>query len=362
MKVVIFAGGAGTRLWPISRKKFPKQFQPIINNKSSLQLRMEQLTPLYGWNNVYFSTGESLVSLIKNIFPQVPTTNIITEPTRRDVGPAVGLSMIKLQKLGAGDEPVAVLWGDSVTQNYDNLKKVLEVGENLVKENPNRIVWLGEKPSFANSNVGWIALGDEISNEQGISYYQLEGFKYRPELELAKKWYEDGKHLINTGYFITTPNFILSKYEANKPELYEQLQKIGKAIGTDHETDVLNEVYPQMEAIHFDNVVLDYLKAEEVTIMECALQWDDPGTLYALKQFLQENEEDNVCKGLVYTHDTKDSLVYNYVNKQLVATVGLEGFVVVNTPDAVLVVPKDKIGEIKEMLKQFSGSELEKLL
>ena len=162
MKIIIFAGGSGKRFWPISRKKFPKQFQPIINNKSTIELRVEQLVKEHGWNSIYFSTTESLVSLIKNMFPQAPTTNIITEPVRRDLGPAVGLAMAKLRKLGAGDEPVAVLWGDSVTLKEQNFHTALKVGENRVKENPNQLIWLGQKPYFANDNLGWIELGEKL--------------------------------------------------------------------------------------------------------------------------------------------------------------------------------------------------------
>lgn len=362
MKIVIFAGGSGTRLWPISRKQFPKQFQPIIDNKSTIELRVEQLAPTFGWNNIYFSTTESLVSLIKNMFPKVPTTNIITEPTRRDLGPAVGLAMVKLQKLGAGDEPVAVLWGDSVTMKADNFLDVMKAGEELIRQDSNRLIWLGEKPTFPNDNVGWITLGEELGEKNGVKYYHPTDFKYKPELKLAEQWEKDGKHVWNTGYFVTTANFVMSKYEENYPVMAEQLKEIAAAIGTDNENDVLQRIYPKLEAVHFDHIVLDHVRGQEALVLEGAFGWDDPGTLYALKQFLQEKKEDNVCKGLVYTYDTKDSLVYNYVNKQVVTTIGLEGFVVVNTPDAILVVPKDRIKDISNMLEEMKGTELEKLL
>lgn len=101
MKIIIFAGGSGKRFWPLSRINFPKQFQPIINNKSTIELMIERVADIYGWENVFIPTTERLVALIKNTFPSLMTSNIITEPTRRDLGAAVGLSMIKLRKLGA---------------------------------------------------------------------------------------------------------------------------------------------------------------------------------------------------------------------------------------------------------------------
>lgn len=362
MKVIIFAGGSGKRFWPISREKFPKQFQPIINNKSTIEMLVDAVANKYDWHNIYFSTTENLVSLIKNVFPQVPTGNIITEPTRRDVGPAVGLSMAKLQKLGAGDEPVTVLWSDSFASNEENFSSVLDIAEKKILESPRKLVWLGQKPKFANENLGWIEVGELKGTENGISYYQRKDFKYRPTLELAQEWLKDGNHLWNTGYFVTSPNFILEKYKKNAPAVWNLLEKIMAKFDTEQEVPSLNTLYPQMPSIHFDNIVLDYLKPEETLVIEGDFDWSDPGTLYALKQHLQQSDEDNVCKGNVYTHETKDSLVYNYVNKQVVSTVGLDGFVIVNTPDALLVCHKNDIGKIKDLLEEFKGTDLEKHL
>lgn len=362
MKIVIFAGGSGKRFWPLSRENFPKQFQPIIENKSTVELVTAALEQNYKWHDIYFATTEKLVALIKNYFPKLPTQNIITEPVRRDVGPAVGLAMTKLAKIGAGDEPVAVLWGDSFAMNSERFLQVLALGEKKLRENPKQLVWLGQKPQFANENVGWIELGDRLGSENGLNYYRRAGFKYRPSLEKAQEWLKDGKHIWNTGYFVTSANFILDKYHHANPELAGILAKIGAGLNTEHEAQTIEEEYPKLPAIHFDNIVLDNLTPEETEIIESDFGWSDPGTLYALKQFLQEKDDDVVSKGLVHTHNTRDSLVYNYVNKQLVSTVGLDGMVVVNTPDVLLIVPKDKIGDIKDMLGDFKDSELEKYL
>lgn len=362
MKIIIFAGGSGTRFWPISRNNYPKQFHPIINNRSTIELLVEAVAPVYGWNNIYFATTELLVSLVKTTFPQVPTSNIFTEPVQRDVGPAVGLAMARLQKLGAENEPVTVLWSDSYPAKTENFKEVLTIADAKLQQDPMQFIWLGQKPAFANENIGWIKLGKLEGTDRGISYYRPAGFKYRPPLEDAQTWTKDGEHVWNTGYFVTTPKFLLQEFEQHTPDIYTRLTQIQAAMDTEKENEVLQNVYPQMPSIHFDNAVLDYLQPEEALIVEGDFDWSDPGTLYALKQFLQEKDSDNVCKGLVYTHETTDSLVYNYVNKQLVATVGLDGFIVVNTPDAVLICHKNDIGKIKAMLKEFSGTELERLL
>lgn len=362
MKIIIFAGGSGKRFWPLSRKKYPKQFQPIMNNKSTIELIVGQVAKQYGWNNIYIPTTELLASLVKNTFPALPTSNILTEPTRRDLGAAVGYAMTKMRKIGAGDEPIAILWADNFPQNFKAFQNSLDVGESMIKKNHNQIIFLGEKPTFANYNVGWIELGKKIGEENNIELFERKQFKYRPDVKTAKQWLANENFVWNTGYFLTTADFILDEYKKQRPDIYKHLEIIEKAIGTHEENKVLQEIYPKIEATHFDNVVLEGLENNKSTILKTNFEWTDPGTLYALKEFLQDKPESNVTKGFVYDFQTRDSLVYNFVNSQIVTTVGLDGYIVINTPDAVLVCHKDQVGNIKNMLKEWEGTELEKLL
>ncbi len=362
MNIVIFAGGSGKRFWPISRKKYPKQFQPIIDNKSTIELLVESVVETYGWNHIFISTTELLVSLVKNIFPQLPTQNIITEPVKRDLGPAVGLTMAKLQKLGAGKQPTAVLWSDSFPAKINNFKKVLKIAQNQIIKDPSKLIWLAQKPSFANENIGWIEVGEKIGEDEGVSYYEKQGFEYCPSLKKAEKWTKSNKHLWNTGFFVTTPNFILKKFKQNNKQVFSLLEKIIANLDTEKENETLQNIYPQMPSIHFDHIVFDHLQKDETVVIAGDFEWSDPGTLYALKQFLQKNNKDNVKKGNVYAYKSQDCLIYNYVKNQLVSTIELDGYLVVNTPDALLVCPKNKVKTIKEMLKEFKDTKLEKYL
>ncbi len=362
MKIVLFAGGSGTRFWPISRNKYPKQFIPLIDNKSTIQMLLDNLSAKYGWNNIIVPTTELLSALVKNHFPSLPLVNIVTEPVRRDLGPSVGLAMIKLRKMGGGDEAMAILWSDGIIKNTANFFKAMDAAEGFLKEDDQRLIWLGEKPTYPNENLGWLELGKKVGERNGLSVYERKSFTYRPKLEKAQKWFKEKTHLWNPGYFIATPNFILKQYEKLMPEMYKQLQKIEAALGTETENDVLQKIYPKLESISFDDAILVRMPDELNLVLAGDYKWNDPGTLYALKQFLQSKNADTVSKGLVYAFNTKDSLVYNFVKKQLVATIGLDGFIVVNTPDAVLVCHKDQIPDIKKMLKEFENTDLEKFL
>jgi mannose-1-phosphate guanylyltransferase len=258
--------------------------------------------------------------------------------------------------------PLQSFGADNFPQNKKAFQDSLDVGQQLIAKNPKQIIFLGEQPTFANYNVGWIELGKKTHEENNIQAFERKQFKYRPDLKTAEEWFKDPNFVWNTGYFITTANFILEEYEKQKPEMYNQLITIQKALGTKKENEVLQKVYPEIEATHFDNVVLENLDNDKSVVLKTNFQWSDPGTLYALKEFLQDKPQSNVTKGFVYDYMTKDSLIYNFVKNQIVTTVGLEGFIVINTPDAVLVCHKDQVGDIKNMLKEWESTELEKLL
>jgi len=362
MKIVIFSGGSGTRFWPISREKYPKQFKPLLNGKSTFEIHINNYLERYDWSDILVSTTEKLASTVKEICPDIPLHNIITEPVRRDLGPAVAMVMLKLVKMGDPNEPTAIVWSDAVIQNKDEYFNALKIAEEMLLADRNQLIYLGEQPQYANENLGWIELGKKIDEKLSLKIYERKSFTYRPSIDKATKWFKKKTHLWNTGYFMTTPTFILNEYKKQQPKMYGILERIEKALDTDKEYDIIKRLYPEMDNLSFDNAILEGLDNNATKVIGGTFKWADPGTLYALKQFLQVTQEENVTKGLVHNFKSKDSLVYNYVEGQIVSTIGLEGFIVVNTPDALLVCHKNQIPEIKNMLKGFEDTDLKKYL
>ena len=160
MKLVIFAGGSGRRLWPISRQKSPKQFEPILGSKSTLQLAVDRVLEVYGAENIFVSTNLKYVDLVRAQLPELPATNVIGEPARRDLAPAVGLGMMHLAHASHSEtEPIAILWGDSYMDQVETFREVLAAAEQLLNDKKVDIIFVGETPRFANENLGWIGLG-----------------------------------------------------------------------------------------------------------------------------------------------------------------------------------------------------------
>lgn len=360
MKVVIFAGGSGRRLWPLSRKRSPKQFEPIIGEQSTLQLAVDRVLEQVGAENIFISTNTAYVPILREQLPMLPERNFIGEPMRRDLAAAVGLAMTHMVASADPDEPISIMWGDNYMEEVATFRKVLSVGEQIVGNGEAKIVYMGETPRFANDNLGWIGLGKKRGAVDETPYFEFDSLTYRPELSLCEKMYAAGTHVWNTGYFITTIGYIGEKYAQHQPDMWEQLQKIGAAIGSDEYEETLNRIYPQLEETSFDDAVLVHLDPNEARVLHAEMGWSDPGTLYALKEALAGHEDENVTRGIVKAINSRDSLLYNYESDKVLAGIGLDGMIVVNTDDALLVVHKSHIPLVKRLVNEMVDTELDK--
>jgi len=337
MKIVIFAGGIGTRLWPLSRENSPKQFDKIFGGKSTLQLAVERVAPVFGMANIFIQTQDKYKRVIIEQIHDLPQENIIIEPERRNVGPAVCFAMVELKKRGFSG-PVAILWADHLMERVDAFVRVLQVGEKLIKQNPNRFIFIAEKSRFANNNLGWIKIGKKLGEIDESSYFEFLGFKYRPPIGECTQMHESEYHFWNPGYWITSIDYMLEQYKNLSPEIYHQ---------------VINDEYSKTEKLHFDQAIAEKIDFKDALVLATDMGWSDPGTLYALKEALEVSREKNVIHGKVTHLDTCDSLIYNLEPNKLIAVVGLNGMVIVNTPDALIVVPKDEVVKITKLIEQM---------
>ncbi len=355
MKIVLFAGGVGSRLWPLSRKNSPKQFGKIIGDQTMLQITVSKLMPDFDWNDIYISTGKDYGKNVKEQLSELPEENILVEPEMRDVGPAVGLvTSIFMHK--NPDEPIALLWGsDHLVREEALFRKILKTAEKLIDEDKNRIIFVGQKPRFANQNVGYIEFGREIEKKGGTPVFEFKSFQYRPHLSTAEKWAKDGKHSWNLGYFVTTPRFLWNLFKKYSPEIFQKLNKIYDAYETTNYEKVLKETYSTIEKITFDNAVLEKMDPKYACVISANLGWSDIGAWEALKEALSTSEEENAVRGNVLIEGTQDTLVFNFT-KQLVVGIDLNDLIVVNTNDVVLICPKDSVPKIKKLVANMETS------
>lgn len=346
MNIIIFAGGAGTRLWPLSRNNSPKQFGKLKDDQSTLQMALDRVRP-FGLDNIYISTNKNYTHLIEEQVPDVAHHHIFTEPAKRDLAAAVGLTLMRLKHAGESGT-VAIIWSDHFMDHPEVFESALREADEILAEDNQQFIFLGETPRFVNHNLGWIHLGNQIDGKR----YQFKGWKYRPELDACRDMFKSGEWMWNPGYFVFDIDFCLSLYGQHQPEMYAALEKM-----VDDEA-YLQDNYDQLPALSFDNAIVEHLAPEQATVLKVALGWSDPGTLYAMKEALVGDGVENYEKGLVLTKNTTDSFIYNEESTKLVTTIGLEGMVVVNTPDAILVCHKDDVPNIKPLLKDIEAEGL----
>jgi mannose-1-phosphate guanylyltransferase len=230
----------------------------------------------------------------------------------------------------------------------------LEQGARICTEDPKKVVFISEKPRFPNNNLGWIHFGKKNTDKS----YQFVGWKYKPDYAACEQMFASGTWDWNPGYIVEDLDNALGLYEQHVPEIYKKLLKIYNALGTKDEAKTIAAVYPTMPKIHHDNAIAEQIKPEDAVVVRCDMGWSDPGTLYALKEALTKLEEDNLHIGVgkVTTLDTSDTLVVNEEPHKIVATIGLSGMVVVNTADAIIVVPKTEILKVSNLVNQLADN------
>lgn len=360
MKAVIFAGGVGTRLWPLSRKKSPKQFEKVVGDKSTLQLAAERLMPEFKAEDIYVSTGVAYTELAREQIPFIPKENILAETEKRDVGPAVSLVMGYLAKKFP-DEPVVILWSDHLVKKIELFKEIVIKSGEYVSENKKSIIFIGQKARFPSENLGWIHTGKIVKEFDDIEFRGFVDFKYRPDKETAEKYYASKSYCWNLGYFVATPEFMNSLFKKYAPDVFEVTKKIVAGTSFDDFNKNLKKYYKEMPEISFDNAVLEQLDKSLARVVVEDIGWSDVGAWEALKEALEQSRTDNIIKGQVMLENSVDNLVYNYENGKLIVGVNLSEVLVVNTDDVLLVANKSAVKEIKKVVEGFRGTENEKL-
>lgn len=360
MKAIIFAGGTGTRLWPLSRKNSPKQFEKIVGEKSTLQLMVDRLIPDFSPKDIYISTNIAYLKIIQDQLPMLPKQNFIFEPQKKDVGPAIALTIGIIGKKNP-NEPIVILWSDHLVKKVNLFKKVIKAACDFVGSNNDKIIFIGHKPRFANINLGYIHYGKKALNHKSVDFYDFEGFKYKPDDATAKKFFQSESYAWNLGYFVTTPKFVMDAFKRFAPNIYNNVEKIIVHLGKKEYEKNLTKIYAKIESISFDNAILENLDKKSALVVVEDIGWSDVGAWEALKEALENHPYENVIRGKVFLEKVRDSLVYNYEDKKLVVGIDLDEIVVVNTPDVLLIAKKTSVSKIKTLVENFQGTELEKL-
>lgn len=354
---LIMAGGGGTRLWPLSRRKRPKQMLALVGDRTMFQMSVERLAPLLPPERIFVVTGRDQVADLQRDTPQIPPENFVIEPFAQNNGPAVGLATMHIQQHDP-DAMIAVLTADHHIANTEKFLRVIEAAAELAQQN--YIVTLGIAPTSPSTGFGYIRRGEVLAEVQGFQTYHAEQFTEKPDLETAIEFLSTGLYSWNSGMFIYQASTGAAEYARQQPEMSALLTQIQAAIGTEDYQTVLDTVWPDMPRLSIDYAIME--GARHMAVIPVEIGWSDIGSWGMLFDLLERDADGNIMRGESKDHnivlDTKDTLI---VSDRKVATIGLENLVIVNTPDALLVCHRERSQEVRtviDRLKQNGGESL----
>lgn len=359
MKIIIFAGGTGKRFWPVSRIKSPKQFLPIVNNKPLVRLKYEYLIKGFIPEDIFISTGVQFKNEVKSMLPELPEENFIFESSMRDTGPAVTLAIAYVASKFPG-EIISTQWSDHLINNPIVFIKALKESENYVNKNEDTGAVLVAVPArFPSPHRGYIQYGDVVKNfNKALSLRNFQSFKEKPSLKVAQKYIKSGNYGWNPGYWNLKPEYYFNKISKTAPEMLEVCREV---VESNFSESSLKK-FEKLEKISADYIFAEEIKPSEAKVILTDMGWSDVGEWIAFKEALQESEDSNLVKGKSFDLDSKDTLIYNTQEDKLIATIGLNGMVIVNTPDVMAVFHKDDNTKIKEFIKKMEENGLENYL
>ena len=340
---VVMAGGSGTRFWPLSRKHRPKQTLPILGGTTMVRQTVERLFPLFSPRQTFVVTAKEHSDVVRRDLDLLPAENIIDEPMGRDTAAAVGLAATFLQWRDP-EAVFAVLPADHFIDSPERFQRNLEKGAGAARTGA--LVTFGIKPRYAATSYGYLQRGPREGE-----VYRVKRFCEKPKAEVAQEFLKSGDYYWNGGIFVWEARTILEAIGKFLPELAGSLREIGGALGTSRLPATLAREYAKIQRISIDYGVME--KAERVLMVETDFEWDDVGSWSAAADRRARDGAQNALDGKVLAVETKNTLVVSSDPEHLVGVLGLDGFVVVHTPDATLVCPKDRADDLKKLVEDI---------
>lgn len=350
---VIMAGGVGSRFWPRSKKKIPKQLLKIFGDQTMIQATVDRLNGLVDKENIYVITNELQRAEVINQLPEVPVENIIEEPFGRNTAACIGLASVII-KAKEPDAITIVLPADHIIKDEEKFKHTLLNAASYANDSKG-LVTIGITPTRPETGYGYIQINDKQVAENIFPVYT---FAEKPNYATAVRFVESGDFLWNSGMFIWRADTILDEIKNLMPDLYEGLVSIEKSLTSSNFKEELKSVYAQLKKISIDYGVME--KSSKVFLTKGSFNWSDVGSWEEVYQLSEKNENGNAIVGKVYTNMVNDSYVYS--PDKITAVIGVDNLIVIHHEDTVLICRRDKAQNVKEIVDYLKMNRLDEYL
>jgi len=351
LHAVVMAGGSGRRFWPQSRHNRPKQVLPIAGPRPMIAetvLRLDGLVPI---ERTYVVTHESQVAPILEGLALRPPPRVVAEPFGRDTAACIGLAALHVRRADP-DGLMLVMPADQVIRPVERFQQVMRAAAEVATREP-ALVTFGIKPTHPATGYGYVQRAGRLDDVLGVPVYEVHRFREKPAREVAEDYLDSGDYYWNSGIFCWRASTILDCLRRFTPELHAALKRIAGAMATPNEATVLRQAYEPLEKISIDFAVMEH--AETIRVVEADFEWSDVGSWQSVAR-LRADEADpdgNVLVGRCEAVETTDSLVIGDA-EHLVGVIGLDGVIVVHTPDATLVCSKESAEEVKQLVERLA--------
>lgn len=344
---LVMSGGTGTRFWPKSRHNMPKQFLKTIGDRTMIQNTVDRIEKCLPRDNICIVTNKNYVRMIKKQLPRVRTENIFVEPYNKETATCIGFAAVKLLKRDP-EAVMVVLPSDHIILNIGEFKKTISEAIDIAKSE-DVLVTMGVVPSRPETAYGYIEIGRPMTEHRGIQSFHVKRFTEKPNKTIAQIFLDKGTFLWNSGMFVWKASVLMENIKVYLPELYNSLMAVSSAIGTDSEEEVIEREYKRVDGISIDFGIME--KSQSVVVLKTNLDWDDVGNWNAFDKYYMKDDSNNIINGLCSNIDTRNCMVFG--DSRLIATIGVNNLLIVDTGDALLICDRERDQDIKEMVRQL---------
>lgn len=347
MFAVIMAGGSGTRFWPKSRNRLPKQFLKIIGDKTMIQHTAHRIESLIPHQNILIVTNISQRELVQEQLSFIPSANVILEPIGRNTAPCIGYAALVVQQRNP-DGVMLVLPSDHWIQDDRQFCNELKIAATRTA-GKETLISFGIQPTYPETGYGYIKCDKKNGLISGYQIYPIEKFLEKPDIEQAKQFIKKGNFFWNSGTFVWKASIILEEIEKYLPELHKGLMEIKKYLGTNKEQEKIKEIFKTFQPESIDYGVMEKTKRAEIIVSRVG--WSDIGSWKALENHLPSDASGNITSKKHLLIDTNNSIIEG--NERMIAAIGLKNMVIIDTEDVLLICPKDRCQEVKQLVERL---------